>query len=252
VTGTHEIAVQLGGDQRAELRRFLVASAIAHLGLVVAFVYSPEPRITVPRGVVAVELVAAPPGAPPPARAVPPPAPPKPIKPKKVVLPAEPTTPKLKPKPEKPKVVAKVAPPVQPAPAPEKDYEDVLAQLRAETGENAPPAEVPSAAPAVGPIGSPNGVAISPEVAGWLKRAKIHVRKNWVVPPGFRTQALEAQIQVDLGIGGQVRGTPRVTRASGNPWYDEGVIRAIQKSSPLPPPPEAGKWTFVFLPEDSY
>jgi protein TonB len=247
VTGTHEIAVQLGGDRRAELRHLLVASAVAHLGLIAAFVYSPEPRITVPRGVVAVELVAAPPGAPPPARAVPPPALPKPIKPKKVVLPAEPTTPKLKPK------VAKVEPPVKPAPAPEKDYEDVLAQLRAESGEPAPPVEVASVAPAaVGPVGSPDGVAISPEVAAWLKRAKIHVRKNWVVPPGFRTQALEAQVQVDLGIGGEVRGSPRVTRASGNPWYDEGVIAAIQKSSPLPPPPEAGKWTFVFLPEDSY
>jgi colicin import membrane protein len=253
VTATHEIAIQLSGDRRAELRRFLVASAVAHLGLLVAFAYSPAPRISVPLGVVAVELVAAPPGAAPPARVVPPPALPKPAKPKKIVLPAEPTTPKLKPKPEKPKVIAKVDPPVKPAPAPEKDYEDVLAQLRAEIGESAPPAEAPSAAPAVaGPVGSPNGVAISPEVAAWLKRAKIHVRKNWVVPPGFRTQALEAQVQVDLGTGGQVRGTPRVTMASGNPWYDEGVIRAIQKSSPLPAPPEAGKWTFVFLPEDSY
>ena len=253
MTGTHEITIQLGGDRRAELRRFLIASAGAHLALVAAFAYSPESRISVPRGVIAVELVAAPPGAPTPARALPAPVAPKPPKSKKVVLPAEPTTPKLKPKPEKPKVVAKVEPPVKPVPAPEKGYEDVLAQLRAESGESAPQAEAPSAAPALtGPLGSPNGVAISPEVAAWLKRAKIHVRKNWVVPPGFRTQYLEAQVQVNLGIGGQVRGTPRVTKASGNPWYDEGVIRAIQKSSPLPPPPEAGKWTFVFLPEDSY
>ena len=253
MTGTHEITIQLGGGRRAELRRFLIASGVAHLALVAAFAYSPESRISMPRGVVAVELVAAPPGAQPPVRVAPAPAPPKPVKPKKVVLPAEPSTPKPKPKPEKPKVVAKVEPPVKPAPAPEKDYEDVLAQLRAESGENAPPAEVASTAPAVtGPIGSPNGVAISPEVAAWLKRAKIHVRKNWIVPPGFRIQALEAQVQVDLGSGGRVRGTPRVTKASGNPWYDEGVISAIQKSSPLPPPPEAGKWTFVFVPEDSY
>jgi TonB family protein len=93
---------------------------------------------------------------------------------------------------------------------------------------------------------------IAPEVAAWLKRAMIHVRKNWVVPPGFRTQTLEARVEVDLDASGGVRGTPRLSRRSGNPWYDEGVIRAIQKSSPLPPPPEAGKWNFVFLPEDSY
>lgn len=257
MTGAHEIAIQLGGDRRAELRRFLVVSAVAHLGLVAAFAYSPAPRISVPLGVVAVELVAAPPGAVPPARDVPPPAPPKappkPVVPKKIVLPAEPTAPKLKPQPEKPKVVAKIEPPVKPAPVPEKELDDVLAQLRAESGESAPPAEVPSAAPAVaGPVGSPDGMAISPEVAAWLKRAKVHVRKNWIVPPGFRTQLLEAQVQVELGTGGEVRGTPRVTRASGNPWYDEGVIAAIQKSSPLPPPPEAGKWIFVFPSEESY
>ena len=113
--------------------------------------------------------------------------------------------------------------------------------------------EIANAAPtAIGSPGSPDGVAISPEVAAWLKRAKIHVLKNWVVPPGFRTQALEARVEVDLDASGEVRGTPRLSRRSGNPWYDEGVIRAIQKSSPLPPPPEAGKWNFVFMPEDSY
>jgi TonB family protein len=113
--------------------------------------------------------------------------------------------------------------------------------------------EIARAAPtAIGSPGSPDGVAISPEAAAWLKRAKIHVRKNWVVPPGFRTQALEAHVEVDLDASGGVRGTPRVSRRSGNPWYDEGVIRAIQKSSPLPPPPKAGKWNFVFAPADSY
>jgi len=253
VTGTHEIAIQLGGDRRSELRRFLIASSVAHLALLVAFVFSPDPRISLPRGVVAVELVAAPPGAAPPARVAPPPAPPKPVKPKKVVLPAEPTTPKLKPEPEKPKVVAKVQPPVKPAPAPEKDYEDVLAQLRAEAGEQAPTAAAPSAAPAaVGPIGSPNGAAVSPEFVAWSKRVLIHVKKNWVMPPGFRTQPLQATVQVNLGAGGQVRGTPRVTQRSGNRHYDEGVVRAIRKSSPLPPPPEAGEWSIRFQPEDSY
>jgi colicin import membrane protein len=168
-----------------------------------------------------------------------------PPKPKKVVLPAEPTTPKVKPKVVKPEVIEK--------PAPAKEYEDVLAQLRAESGEDAPPTEIAQAAPAaIGSPGSPTGVAVSPEVALWLKRAKIHVRKHWVLPAGFRNEALEAHVEVNLDASGGVRGTPRLSRRSGNPWYDEGVIRAIQKSSPLPAPPEAGKWTFVFLPEDSY
>ncbi len=254
MTGTQEISIQLGGLRRQEMRRLFAISAVVHLVLVVAFVFSPKSRISVPRGVVAVELVAAPAAARPAARApVAKPAPPKPPAPpksKKVVLPAEPTTPKVQPKVEKPTVVEK-PPPEKPAPA--EQYEDVLAQLRAESGEDAPPTEVAKAATtAIGTPGSPNGVAIPPEVAAWLKKAKIHVRQKWVVPPGFRTRALEARVEVDLDASGRVRGTPRVSRRSGNPWYDEGVIRAIQKSSPLPPPPEAGKWDFVFLPEDSY
>jgi colicin import membrane protein len=254
VTGTYEIAAPLGGNRRRELRSFLLASSVVHLGLLAVFVYTPRSEVSVLRGVVTVELVAAPAIAKAalPAPKPTPPPPPAPAKSKKVVLPAEPTTPKPKPKPVPKKVIAKPPPPI-PAPVPEQKYEDVLAQLREESGENTPPVEIAAVAPALtGPIGSPDGRAVSPEVAAWMKRAKIHMRKNWVVPPGFRTQFLEALVEVDLTPSGLVRGTPRVTRGSGNPWYDEGVVRAIQKSSPLPAPPEAGKWNMMFTPEDSY
>jgi len=248
VTGTHEIAIQLGGLRRRELRQLFAISAIAHLLLIAAFGFSPQSRISVPRGVVTVELVtaAARPAVPVPV------AKPVPPKSKKVVLPAEPTTPQVKPKVVKPAVVEK-PPPVKPTPAPAENYEDLMARLRAESGEEVPPIEIAKAAPtAIGSPGSPSGVAISPEVALWLKSAKIHVRKNWVVPPGFRTQVLEARVEVNLDASGAVRGKPRLSRRSGNPWYDDSVIRAIQKSTPLPAPPEAGKWDFVFRPEDSY
>jgi TonB family protein len=85
-----------------------------------------------------------------------------------------------------------------------------------------------------------------------MRQAKIHVRRVWVVPPGFRTQNLQTHVLVDLDAAGNVRGEPRISRRSGNPWYDEGVVRAIQKASPLPPPPAADEWTFVFVPEDSF
>jgi len=253
VTGTQEISIQFGGLRRQELRRLFAISVAAHLAMIAVFGFSPQSRVSVPRGVISVELVSVPAAARPAAPAsVAKPAPVKPVPPmpKKVVLPAEPSTPKVEPKVVKPAVVEK-PPPVKPAPAPE--YEDVLAQLRAESGEDAPPTQIAKAAPsAIGSPGAPSGVAISPEVAAWIKKAKIHVRRNWPLPPGFRTQALEAHVEVNLDASGGVRGTPRLSRRSGNPWYDEGVIRAIQKSSPLPPPPEAGKWDFVFLPEDSY
>lgn len=266
MTGTHGIALQLGGPRRKELRSFFVGSLILHGALLAAFAISPESRLQVPRGVVAVELVALP--APAVAKPAPPAAKPEPVKPvpvappppkpqaKKVVLPAEPTTPKVEPKPE-PKVAKrapKVAKPAPPKPAPQQDYEDVLAQLRAASGETAPapPAPAPVAVAVAQPVGAPDGVVISSEVAGWLKRAKIHVRNNWTITSGFRTQPLETHVEVDLDASGRVRGEPEITKRSGNPWYDEGVVRAIQKSSPLPAPPEAGKWPFVFVPEDSY
>jgi len=59
------------------------------------------------------------------------------------------------------------------------------------------------------------------------------------------------EIRVRLSAGGDVLGT-RVVRRSGNPWYDESVERAIKKASPLPPPPEADEWLFVFRPEDVF
>ena len=128
----------------------------------------------------------------------------------------------------------------------------VMAQLRAESGEVAPQPAQTAALPQ--PAGFPGGTGpqISPEVAAWMRLAKIHIRGVWVVPPGFRTQTLEAHVAVRLDAAGAVTGEPRITRRSGNPWYDEGVVRAIRKASPLPAPPEADEWVFIFVPQDSY
>lgn len=245
---SQDIAIDFDRFRRIEMRRALAISAAVHLVLLALFLYSPDQPIGVSRGVVAVELVAMPARAPSRAPSVPSTRPAPRPKPKTVVLPAEPTepVPKPKPKPQPLKPQPVVAPP------PEQGLDDVLAQIRAESGESQRPTIVAAAETSTGPAGVPTGIPISPEEAAWLKRAKIHVRRNWVLQPGFKTQFLEAEVRVDLGPTGLVRGVPKITRKSGNPWYDEGVVRAIQKSSPLPSPPEAGKWTFVFMPEDSF
>lgn len=253
---SQHISIDFDPFRRTELRRALAVSGAAHLVLLALFFYSPDRNIGPPRGVVAVELVAMPARATSPAAPAPSARPAPRPKPKTVVLPAKPTTPKPKPKSNskpKPRAKPKPAPP-QPvvAPPPEQGLDDVLAQLRAESGEDTEPTVVAAAPTSTGPAGVTTGVPISPEVAAWLKRAKIHVRRNWLLQPGFRTQYLEAEIRVDLGPTGVVRGVPKITRKSGNPWYDDGVVRAIQKASPLPAPPEPGDWTFVFMPEDSY
>ena len=161
------------------------------------------------------------------------------------MLPAQPTRP--------PKPKAELAPKPKPAPKPEPaaepqvDYDDLLAKLREEAGEAEKPVEMAGAGSAL--PGAGRGVPVTPEVMAWMRSAKVHVTRAWVLAPGFRTQPLSTEIRVRLSAGGEVLGT-RVVRRSGNPWYDESVERAIKKASPLPPPPEADDWLFVFRPED--
>ncbi len=270
--------VEDGPDvERHALRRALAWSLAGHamlLGLLVlhpAFLRTPHEL----PGVVMVDLVAAPPGPAPrpapakpaPKAAPPPPAAPKPVppppppppQPKEVVLPKEPVKLPEKPPPPKPR-------PEKPAPRPEPakpksagDLNDVLAELRKEAGETRPqPVPTAAAAPPAAPTSVPEAtgagggsVRVPPEVLAWMKEARIHVRKNWVVPPGLRSEPLETDVRVTLDAAGNVIGDPVVTRKSGNPWYDDSVLRAIKKASPLPAPPEAGDWPFVFQPEES-
>jgi len=229
--------------RRREFRRLLAISGVAHLALLLAFTFSPRPGGTALPAVVRVDLVAAGP-----LRAKPAPARER-AKPKRrrTVLPAEPTR---KPKPvEKPKPVAKPEPVAEPEPAaePKEDYDDLLERLRREAGEVEEPVEMAGAGSAL--PGGGRGVPVSPEVMAWMRDAKVHVTRAWVLAPGFRTQPLATEIRVRLSASGEVLGT-RVERRSGNPWYDESVERAIRKASPLPPPPKANEWLFVFRPED--
>ena len=230
--------------RRREFRRLLAYSGIAHLALLLVFTFSPRPAGTALPAVVRVDLVAAAPATAKPAPAQPA-AKPKPPKPKKTVLP---TQPRKAPKP-KPKPVAEPKPVAKPKPAaePQADYDDVMAQLRKQAGEVKGPAVGAGAGSGLPSAG--RGIPVSPEVMAWMRRAKVHVTRAWVLAPGFRTQSLTTEIRVRLNAGGQVLGT-RVVRRSGNPWFDESVERAIKKASPLPPPPEADEWLFVFRPED--
>lgn len=269
---------ELEQERRRELRRFMAYSAVGHVLLVLALAFVPEPRSTLtPQGVVSVRLVDAgalsgapepappkpePEPKPPEPKPEPEPVPPEPeVKPKPkppvedVVLPEEPTEPEPEPPKPKPEPEPK---PVQeqpePEPEPEVEYDELLAELREERGEEQPPAseQTARAEGTAGVPGSPDGAPIDPEHAAWIRRAKLHVTRNWVLASGFRTQPLSARVTVRLDPQGRVLGAPRVTDSSGNPWYDESALRAIEKSDPLPPPPEPGEWSFVFRPEDLY
>ncbi|MDX1649701.1 MAG: energy transducer TonB [Myxococcota bacterium] len=257
----HAFLESLEEERRRRFRRFVAVSAAVHAGALLLLIVAPSPRIrTELPAVVRVDLVAAsapPSAAPPAAKPAPPkPAPPKPAPrpPEKVVIPEKPAPPKPEPKPE-----PKPQPQAKPEPEPEREpaepaqeqvgYEELLAELRAKEQAEGGGAVGAEAGARSGPPGGP-GVRVSPEVMAWMRRAKVHVTRAWVLAPGFRAQPLQTQIEVELGPGGEVRGT-RVVRGSGNPWFDESAERAVQKASPLPQPPEAGTWAFVFEPGDA-
>jgi outer membrane biosynthesis protein TonB len=243
---TNGYAIGDGEGRRRRFRRTLIFSTVGHALLLLGLVGSvPGKRSVVLPSVITVDLVAAPAPAPAPAPAAPRPAP-KPA-PKQVVLPERPNTPQPKPRRRKEVVLEQ-------KPKEEKSLEDLLQQFREESGEPKPkPEPVASAAGeevvARAPAG---GIPVSAEKMQWMRAARIRVMENWVVPAEFRLQALQTEVRVALDDSGEVIGTPRIVRHSGNPWYDKGVVRSIQKASPLPPPPEPGDWTFIFDSDDSY
>lgn len=253
--------IDLDDARRGSFRRFLVVSALLHLGLAAMLAFSPGmPQMSAPMGAISVALVAAPTRSTPAPRAQPKAAPtpapvkpapkPKPPVPDKRVLPKESSAPKPKPRAKREEIPPEA---VTRPEAPEQEYSDVLDQLRSEAGEEETPAAKPEQVAAVAPAGGGGtGRPVSPEVADWMRRARIHVRRSWVVPPGFRLQSLATVVNVELDSGGNLLGEPEVAKRSGNPWYDDGVLRSIRKASPLPAPPEAGVWNFVFVSDESY
>jgi colicin import membrane protein len=72
-------------------------------------------------------------------------------------------------------------------------------------------------------------------LAAWTDNIRAKIRGNIILPPSMSGNP-EAIFDVVLLPTGDVLGTPRLRRSSGDPRYDDAVLRAILKSSPLPRP----------------
>jgi TonB family protein len=172
------------------------------------------------------------------------------------ILPKDAPTPVAKPEPAPKREAEPIA--KRPERPKELSYDDALAKLRGELGDdaNSPLAEplARAATPAVTAApsaGQPSaGVMVSPEVAAWNLAVMRHIRSVWITPPEFRESGLAAQLEIDVSIDGQVLGTPELVRSSGNPAYDDNAIRAVVRASPLPPAPSAGRRTLIFTSEE--
>lgn len=78
------------------------------------------------------------------------------------------------------------------------------------------------------------------------------IKDNWVWV-GHRSN-LKVVVRFSIKDNGDIAGL-RVVQSSGNPSYDDSVVRAVRKSSPLPVPPENVRKDFAdvelaFRPED--
>lgn len=233
------------GRQRAQRYALIWAGGLSlamHLTLVAVMLWVDVPPPAPLGPVVTVDLLASLPSAAPASR--PAPAPAARPRPKKVLLPKEAAPLSTKPKPVAP------SPEPRPQPRPEElEYEDALATLRQEMGEvtspSAPAEPTADASPAAG-----RASPLSAELQQWVIATRRHVRQSFVTPPEFRGQGLVAELEVRLTATGEVLGTPRVVRSSGNPFWDDNAVRALRRASPLPAPPEAGRWPFSFRSED--
>jgi TonB family protein len=79
------------------------------------------------------------------------------------------------------------------------------------------------------------GSVVGFEFLSYRQRIFGLIKSNWA--NAARGEGLIAAVRFDLAPDGTVSGIALV-RSSGDRTYDQSVLRAVQRSSPLPPPPE--------------
>lgn len=106
-------------------------------------------------------------------------------------------------------------------------------------------ASSPAGASIGGAVGSRR---VSPETLAYFHALDERIRENWTVPDLALSDSrnLIVQIRIKIEQDGKVTNV-RMEKTSGNPYFDDSVLRAIAKASPLPVPPEQLRGT-----EDHY
>lgn len=111
----------------------------------------------------------------------------------------------------------------------------------------APRAKTPPGAGAI--IGGAAGTSrVPPETLAYFRELDERIRSNWTVNELALAESrnLIVQIRITIERDGKVSNV-RMEKTSGNHYFDDSVLRAIHKASPLPVPPEQLRGT-----EDHY
>lgn len=116
-----------------------------------------------------------------------------------------------------------------------KNPEDFLAALNFVDKLDTKP--VPKAGPKASdkPAGEGPQIQLNLSERGEVDAIRQHIEDNWLKPPGMRTDKLETVVVLEVRQDGSVV-SMQVTQGSGNTGYDNSILRAIQKSVPLPIP----------------
>ncbi len=109
------------------------------------------------------------------------------------------------------------------------------------SGSGAGTGESPGAvAPGVG--GQGGGIAKGFEFVVYYNRMRNLIKERWVW--AGRRNDLEVTVRFGIAESGEIAGV-KVVHASGDPSFDNSVLRAIRNASPLPPPPESYRKDFT-------
>jgi colicin import membrane protein len=104
----------------------------------------------------------------------------------------------------------------------------------------------------LGPGGTGGGVVKGIDFISYQNQMLSTIKNNWVWV-GQRAN-LRVTVHFNIKENGEIVGL-KLVQPSGNPSYDDSVLRAVRKSSPLPAPPESVRKDFsdvelAFRPED--
>jgi TonB family protein len=95
------------------------------------------------------------------------------------------------------------------------------------------------------PQGTSNQAVSGDEYATAIYEA---VHKHWSTPTGFVSDselaALSADVRISISPDG-VLGNPRVTKSSGNQYFDDSCVQAVKATGRVPPPPAGFKRGFT-------
>ena len=135
------------------------------------------------------------------------------------------------------------------------------AKNRTDSGQKASKGEAISSgagegegAAALGKGGRGGGVVKGMDFIIYKNRMEDTIKRNWVWPGQRSNRKLGVTVRWSVKDNGEIVAL-KIVQPSGDPAYDDSVVRAVRKSSPLPPVPEGlakdfAEVEYTFRPED--